>query len=605
MDTVRSALVGTATPIFMGATFVSAYLALSLRPDFVPLVSLLSILIVYTRATVKRPGILHRLFALLSTLCVATVAAFSSSTSSAVSTQYLSSGLLLAVAVLFGVVALAPVLAYANARSYVGSRSALGGLLLFPTLWTTIWSIFVYVSPLGRLGSWTPMVGIEAYTWMVPVFGQAGIDYVTALWAVVIAEYLGQWAMGLEAQEQLPDEAAPNVDFLTPIVDEVETTGGRGPRQKINARWHDPTGYLLAILVLAMLPSYKTPLLPLPSHSLNTTEVAVGCVYPYVSTPGTTPTLEDYIKESKTQTSRAKILVWPEGAVHFRTEKEQISAFEKIANVSNRQNAWIAVGYEQLFSDNRETSRGKRIRGHNSLAIFGPNAEPVTYVKRRLVPLVESFSYETQLNPPPKYLVPLPKPNYRPKSDKTWPRITPITAAICLDVSAPLATPVPVNRTDGDTGRPALILVPARTWHPEIGKAMFAHASNRAIEQGASVLWCDGGEGGVSGVGGLAASGLGPVGGIGQVGTGGSWLQTIGVPFPYDPKDFAPTWYSRWGDLTIIFLAWISLCAGFTAPAWHGLQAILAAGRNRLRGPGSQGDRRAERNEHTPLLVDA
>ncbi|KAG9126788.1 hypothetical protein FRC07_001987 [Ceratobasidium sp. 392] len=607
MDTVRSVLVGAATPSFMGLTFLSACLALSLRPTFVPLVLLVSILIVYLRATIKRPGFLHRFFALLSTLCVATVAAFSSSTNSAMSTQYLSSGLLLAVAVLFVLVALAPVLVYSHTRSYVGSRSALGGILLFPALWTTTWSLFVYLSPLGRIGSWTPMIGVEMYTWMIPVFGQAGIDYVTALWAVVIAEYLGQWAMGPGAQEQLPEEASPNVDLLTPIVHEVEPSSSdrQRPHQKPDNR-RDPTGYLLAILFLAMLPSYKAPTLPLPSYSANTTEVTVGCVYPYTSTPGTAPTLEDYLGETRTQSSRAKILIWPEGAILFRTKEERLDAFEQIANVSTRQKAWIAVGYEQSFAEKGEASRGKRVQGHNGVAIFGPKTEPVTYVKRRLVPLVESFSYETKLNPPPKYLVPLPKPNYRPNSDKaTWPRTVPITTAVCLDVSAPLANAVPVNNTDEDTGRPALILVPARTWHPEIGKAMFAHASMRAIEQGASVLWCDGGEGGVSGVGGLAASGLGPVGGIGQVGTGGSWLKTIGIPYPYATDDFGLTWYSCWGDLTIVFLAWIVLCAGFTVPAWHSFRTMLAAGRDRIRGLGSSENRQTERNENTPLLVDA
>ncbi|KAG9092525.1 hypothetical protein FRC06_011889 [Ceratobasidium sp. 370] len=369
------------------------------------------------------------------------------------------------------------------------------------------------------------MTGVDMYSWMAPIFGQAGVDYLTALWAVVVAEYVGQWAMGVGAREELPNEASPNVDLLTPIVDEVEATNldGRCARQKAGDQQHNPLLYLLAALFLLMLPSYETPILPLPAHSPNTTEVTVGCVHPYVSTPGTAPTLDDYIGETLTQANRAKILLWPEGAVQFRTEAERSTVFERIANASTQRNAWIAVGYEQLFTEGGETSHGKRVRGHNGLAIFGPRMEPVKYLKRRLVPC----------------------------------------------------------------------------------KAMFAHASMRALEQGASVLWCDGGEGGVSGIGGLAASGLGTVGGIGQVGTGASWVQTIGVPFPYDAKDFTSTWYSRWGDLTIIFLAWIMLCAGFTVPAWHGLQTVLAVGRNRLEGLRGDEHRRVERNENTPLLVDA
>ncbi|QRV76046.1 transmembrane protein [Ceratobasidium sp. AG-Ba] len=521
------------------------------------------------------------------------------------SAQYISSGLLLAVAVVFSLAALAPILGYAYARSYVGSRSALGGVLLFPALWTTLWSVFVYASPLGRIGSWTPMSGTEMYSWVLPIFGQAGIDYVTALWAVVIAEYAGQWAMGENVRAQLPDEAHPNVDPLVPIIHEVEQpdSEARSTRCTGAATWRDPTPYLLVLLFVAIIPSYEAPILPLPAHSPNATELTLGCVHPYVKTAGTLPTLEDYIHETTVQSSRAKILLWPEGAAFFRSEQEQLHVFETIANLSAKQHVWIGVSYERSFTDNNERSRGKRVRGHNGLAIFGPGVEPVTYVKRRLVPLVESFSYETPLNPPPKYLLPLPKPNYRPKSDKTWPRTIPITAAICLDVSAPLANAVPVNQTDEESGRPALILAPARTWHPDIGKAMFQHASMRATEQGASILWCDGGEEGVSGVGGLAASGLGPVGGVGQVGTGGSWIQNIAIPFPYDARKFGLTWYSRWGDLSIVFLAWITLVAGFAAVDLRRIKAIVAAGMNRLKGRRNEAGH-TNRSESTPLLIN-
>ncbi|KAJ1311704.1 hypothetical protein OPQ81_010176 [Rhizoctonia solani] len=175
----------------------------------------------------------------------------------------------------------------------------------------------------------------------------------------------------------------------------------------------------------------------------------------------------------------------------------------------------------------------------------------------------------------------------------------PLSAAICLDVSSPLATSVPVNNTE--LGRPALILAPARTWHPDIGKTMFQYASMRATEQGASILWCDGGEGGVSGVGGLAAQGLGLAGGIGQVGTGGSWIQTIGIPFPYDSRAFKPTWYTQWGDMSIIILGLALLGVGPAAPA------IGLVGRStswvyrhlmgRIRRENGQ------HNEATPLLI--
>jgi hypothetical protein len=132
---------------------------------------------------------------------------------------------------------------------------------------------------------------------------------------------------------------------------------------------------------------------------------------------------------------------------------------------------------------------------------------------------------------------------------------------------------------------------------------MFQHASMRAAEQGASILWCDGGEGGVSGVGGLAAQGLGLVGGIGQVGTGRSWLQTIGIPFPYDAEDFGPTWYGRWGDLSTIVLALALLGFGPAAPAANLVGGSVSWVYKRLGKKRELGN--GQRNESTPLLVDA
>jgi hypothetical protein len=395
MDAARSALVGTTTPTFMGVVFVSTCLSLSLRPTFVPLVFLISVLIVYSRATINRPFFTHRFFALLSTLSVATVAAFSSSADSALSTRFLSSGLLLVVAVIFSLVALAPVLAYGKVRGYVGTQSAFAGLLLFPALWTTTWTAFVHISPLGRIGSWTPMTGIEGYSWLMPMFGQAGIDYVTALWAVVVAEYIGQWTMGPGAHEHLPDEASPNVDLLTPIGDEREANAANGDHVRFGPR--NPVPYILGLLLLATIPAYQAPRLPLPTHSPNTTELTVSCVHPFTNNPGTPLDFSDYLAETITQASRAKVLLWPEEAVRFLNEKERSQAFAIIANVSYLRNAWIAIGYEQLFSESGETSHGKRVRGHNGVAIFGPKQEPVTYIKRKLVPrkclaLIRPFS---------------------------------------------------------------------------------------------------------------------------------------------------------------------------------------------------------------------
>ncbi|KDN42937.1 hypothetical protein RSAG8_06463, partial [Rhizoctonia solani AG-8 WAC10335] len=599
IDIARRALIGATTPSFVVLTTLLSYTALSLRPAFVPLVVLISVLINYARATIKRPEFTHRFFALLTALTMGTVLAYSTSTKSALSTWFLSESLLLVGALIFSFFALIPILVFAYLRSHVGSQYPLSGLLLFPVLWATTWSFVVHVSPIGRLGTWTPMTGIESYIWVLPIFGQPGLDYIAGLWAIVLAEYAGVWLMGAEARRLIPDGAAPNVDFLTPINHETEATeiDHQADDRNTHGRYN-PAHFVLGLLLLGTVPSYFTPILPPPTHSNTTTELLVACAHPAAKIPGTRPSFEDYLIETRTQSSRAKIVLWPEGAAHFYSDEQKKMAFKKVSDVANHQKAWIGVGYEQTFQDRDEYDGLQRVRGHNGLAIFGPDVQPVVYIKQKLVPLVETFSYEHSIVPPPSYPMHLPlSKNHKGEKD-TWPRTIPLSAAICLDVSTPLATSVPVNGTE--LGRPALILAPARTWHPEIGKAMFQYASMRASEQGASILWCDGGEGGVSGVGGLAAQGLGLAGGIGQVGTGGSWLQAIGIPFPYDAQDFTPTWYARWGDLSVIFLALALLGVGPAAPAMGVIGHLASWAYRRL-----QSTRRRENGQHetAPLLT--
>ncbi|CUA77549.1 hypothetical protein RSOLAG22IIIB_02564 [Rhizoctonia solani] len=576
IDIARRTLIGATTPSFVVLTTLLSYTALSLRPAFVPLIILLSVLINYARATIKRPEFTHRFAALLTALTMGTVFAYSGSTKSALSTWVLSESLLLVAALIFSFFSLIPILVFAYFRSYVGSQYPLSGILLFPVLWATTWSLVVHVSPIG----------------------QPGLDYITGLWAIVLAEYAGGWLMGAEARRLIPDGASPNVDFLTSINQETEAIDIDHQADQPNHQRHNPTHFVVGILLLGIIPSYFTPILPPPTHSNDTTELVVSCVHPAVKIPGTQPSFENYLDETRTQSSRAKVVLWPEGAVRFSSDEQKKLAFNKVSNLANQQKAWIGVGYEQTFQDRDEYDGLQRVRGHNGLAIFGPDVQPVVYVKQKLVPLVETFSYEHSIVPPPRYPMHLPLPKNRKGDKDTWPRTIPLSAAICLDVSSPLATSVPVNHTE--LGRPALILAPARTWHPEIGKAMFQYASMRASEQGASILWCDGGEGGVSGVGGLAAQGLGLAGGIGQVGTGGSWLQAIGIPFPYDAQDFTPTWYARWGDLSVIILGLALLGVGPAAPAMAVLGRLANWAYSRLRLT-----RRRENGQHetAPLLA--
>jgi hypothetical protein len=85
---------------------------------------------------------------------------------------------------------------------------------------------------------------------------------------------------------------------------------------------------------------------------------------------------------------------------------------------------------------------------------------------------------------------------------------------------------------------------------------MFNQAKQRAYEIGATILWCDGGEGGLSGVIGNGYSE--PL----QVGAE-SWTKTIGIPYPFNEQKLVFGWI---GDLGALFVLWL-LCGGGSVAA--------------------------------------
>ena len=145
--------------------------------------------------------------------------------------------------------------------------------------------------------------------------------------------------------------------------------------------------------------------------------------------------------------------------------------------------------------------------------------------------------------PPAIYTIEMRKPSSW--KGPGWPgkqkRPIPVTASICLDfASSSSFTPL--------ESRPALILAPAKTWHPAVGEAMWEQAKARAAETGATVVWCDGGHGGLSGIADGARTSE-----VVQAGPG-SWSRPVGIPFPFDAD--ARTFYERHGQRAALGAVW-------------------------------------------------
>ena len=120
-----------------------------------------------------------------------------------------------------------------------------------------------------------------------------------------------------------------------------------------------------------------------------------------------------------------------------------------------------------------------------------------------------------------------------------------LTASICLDFASPRAL-------SGLSEHPALVLAPARTWHPDISRAIWEQTRSRVAEIGSVALFCDGGRGGFSGI---AGAGLHEPTQVGP----GTWTRTIGVSWPLNDRKSA---YAAAGDWVMFFAVWLVMGVG-------------------------------------------
>lgn len=438
-----------------------------------------------------------------------------------------------------GASAFAVALVFAGVRFGRAGASHWTRLTVFPALWASGWASMAQVTGVGQLVTWSPVTGQGPYVWMRHLFGQWGVDWVTAAWAVVISEVLGDWLMDAPHHDE---DALVDTDPL--LVDHPHPEYGTVPHSSSKASTPLSRSrsllVLTSLLLLLMLPSYTSPQTPLPYvASDDITNLRVACALP---TPCSgNPTLDDYIYETKQLQAYANIILWPESAVRFESPAERDAAFAAIQNKSGATNKkLIGVSFEEYVPAEAVGQPGHR---YNGFALLPLNGTPVmTYYKRNLVPITESFSLTPGTEPPSVFTIELDRPKGIQGPKK---RPVPITASICLDFASTSSfTPL--------ESRPALILAPGKTWHSSVGLAMWEQAKARAAETGASVLWCDGGRGGLSGIASPRYSE------IVQVGPG-SWTKQLGVPYPFDTRR---TFYERGGQRMAFAAVWLVIAAG-------------------------------------------
>ncbi|KAG8940901.1 hypothetical protein FRC04_004884 [Tulasnella sp. 424] len=347
-----------------------SYVALSSTPSL-PSVSLLQgVLILQSTAILNRSPwqIAPLIFNLALGSTLATLSASTTALSSPVSSFVVS----LVRGALFSIFALIPLgIRRMITRQASTSWSPWFKIAAFPALWAGTWMLVTSASPVGRLGSWTPLLGDEGYRWMRPYMGLAGVDFVVAGWAEVIAGLGGMWLQGSADEEveeshhngQAPHEQQSLIDHQHNGVEEY----GAIQQQRT---WR-PRSYALLILAGLLfslgIPSYHVSLLPLPVYSESTTPVSVACVLPPHRSPDSPKTpLDLYIAETRAVAPRAKIVLWPEGAVSFRTSTERKHAIELVKNTTQGNKVWIGMSFEEPANNGSDDKDG----GHRAKLPF-------------------------------------------------------------------------------------------------------------------------------------------------------------------------------------------------------------------------------------------
>jgi hypothetical protein len=368
-----------ASTVLIAAAFAFS-LTLTTTPSFLPVVFLLVTLRLYVKVLVVQAHIFRTTILWISLIVGISFTNLLPSMH-ALSTPIISILSLLSISAVSSGIALALI----SLEDQVSSRlqSSWSHSTVFPAIWATVWSGVSYLSPLGRLGTWSPVYGSDSYSWITRLTGSIGTDWIVAAWAVVGANLLDDWILSdAEVEEQLiphpPPAEARNSDHL-----------------RRSTRFHN-TLVLGAFLLALTLPSFVLIELPLPPFSSDATPLIVGCVLPAGHEQQFTPTLDDYIAESKKMT-RAKVLLWPEGAIKFNSQLEKEEALDRVRQ--EVRGPYIGVSFEDFVPVDNHGGNGRSGMRRTGISIVSNDSDAtlLTYYKRKLVPSKLFLSFITRI----------------------------------------------------------------------------------------------------------------------------------------------------------------------------------------------------------------
>ena len=355
------------------ATTILACLGLSPSPNAAGIVGLLVMIQLYPKVFSRKAS------QFTSPWVASTIGAAMSHTRAASDALKVSVLSAIILVVLSAVTSAIPIAAIYIDAQYIGKnhRYSWSRLAAFPALWASTWGVISILTPAGRLLTWSPVTGLGPYAWISPYLGPWGIDFIVAAWSVVLVEFI---AIPRALLKRDPEDPR-NVENVTPYADDPEEVASRD-----RSTFYHKSAFTVFLLAL-VLPSLWTPSITNPTYTSTTTPFTLGCALPQTHLPHTkkprSPTLDDYIKETRKMTS-AKLVLWPEGAIKFETEEHRNETlwtiFDKL--LKDHKGFHLGVGFEENYPG----SRNKRASTRNGFALLVDDRIALQYYKRNLVP---------------------------------------------------------------------------------------------------------------------------------------------------------------------------------------------------------------------------
>ncbi|KAK9898393.1 hypothetical protein P389DRAFT_33308 [Cystobasidium minutum MCA 4210] len=349
-------------------------------------------------------------------------------------------------------------------------------ILVFPFLWALSWAVFCRAHSLGRLISWTPLREFGAFYPMAAAFGMPGLDFLVALLATTVVELLG----GLR---YIKPPASPLIDYesteRSPLLpsSSPERTGHVSNRSKFRC-----------ILLLSFFFIWWSIAGIVASNAVSPRSdlqsVKIACVLPHASSSNGRTTLSDYMLESERVSGRgAKILQWPEGAIHLNTIPEKIEFAAGVKSLASRRRAFIGTSYS--FMDAEDPERSSILA-----TMFGAHEEIVyNYAKQALVPVAETYRYSPGNRPLPKESIFVPESRQTHRSAPHGQNVT-ISTAICHDTS--------FDHIVRQAYPASLVLVPSSVYSERVAWTRINQLRANARALSTSYLVCDGKAQGIS-----------------------------------------------------------------------------------------------------------